>query len=72
MAEAWRSGTAQEVEVGDVVRTENGEVVTVSHIEDSFFGMPEMIAFIEDTSERWYKRPLRADSKLEIKVREGA
>jgi hypothetical protein len=68
MPETWRSGKADEVQVGDVVRTESGEVVTVSHIEPAFFGMPEMMAFIEDTPERWYKRPLRADSALEIKV----
>jgi hypothetical protein len=72
MPETWRSGTAQEVQVGDVVRTENGEVVTVSQIDAAFFGMPEMIAFIEDTPQRWYKRPLRADSKVEIQVQDGA
>ena len=70
MPETWRSGTAQEVQVGDVVRTESGEVVTVSHIEGAFFGMPEMMAFIEDTPQRWYKRPLRSDTKLEIKVQD--
>jgi hypothetical protein len=72
MPETWRSGTAQEVQVGDVVRTENGEVVTVSQIEAAFFGMPAMIAFIEDTPQRWYKRPMPADAKVEIQVQDGA
>ncbi len=29
-------------------------------------GNEEMLAFIEDTPERWYKRPSRKDADLEI------
>jgi hypothetical protein len=68
VSETWRSGKASDVQVGDVVRTETGEVVTVSRIESPFFGRPEMVAFIEDTRERWYKRPVRADAAVEIRV----
>jgi hypothetical protein len=71
MSETWRSGKASEVQVGDVVRTETGEVVTVSRIESSFLERPEMVAFIEDTAERWYKRPVRVDATVEIRVSKG-
>jgi hypothetical protein len=38
----------------------------VSRIEEAFMGNEEMLAFIEDTPERWYKRPSRKDADLEI------
>jgi hypothetical protein len=71
MSETWRSAKAAEVKSGDVVRTERGEVVVVSHIESPFFGRSEMLAFIEDTPERWYKRPMPVDAAVEIRVSEG-
>jgi hypothetical protein len=71
MSETWRSAKAAEVKAGDVVRTERGDVVLVSNIERPFFGRPEMIAFIEDTPERWYKRPIQVDATVEIRVSEG-
>jgi hypothetical protein len=70
MSDAWRSAKASEVQAGDVVRTNAGEIVVVSRIESSFFGRPEMIAFIEDTPERWYKRPVQVDATVEIRVSE--
>ena len=39
---------------GDRIRTQAGEEVYVSRIEAPFLGRPEMIAFIEDTPERWH------------------
>jgi hypothetical protein len=68
MTETWNQAKAGDAVVGDVVRTERGDVVVVSRIEESFFGNAEMIALIEDTSERWYKRPLRLDADVEILV----
>jgi hypothetical protein len=58
---------ASEVKVGDVVRTSSGDVVVVSRIETSFLGRPNMLAFIEDTPERWYKRPTAADAEVEVR-----
>lgn len=62
----WTSATAADVQVGDRIRTKTGEEVFVSRIEDPFLGRDEMIAFIEDTTERWYKRPVPRDAELEL------
>jgi hypothetical protein len=66
MAESWKQAQASDVLVGDVIRTQSGDVVTVSRIEEAFMGNEAMLAFIEDTPERWYKRPSRRDAELEI------
>ena len=67
MTESWNRAQASEVLVGDVIRTQRGAVVKVSRIEPEFLGNEEMIAFTEDTAERWYKRPTRLDADLEIR-----
>ena len=68
MSESWRRAKASEVVVGDRVRTDAGDLVEVSRIESPFMGRGEMLAFIEDTAERWYKRPVPADAELDILV----
>jgi hypothetical protein len=68
MAENWRSATAAEVQAGDVVRMPSGEVLTIARVEPAFFGRPEMVAFIEDTPQRWYKQPSMVDAELEIRI----
>ena len=67
MSESWRTVRADEVSAGDVVRTSTGDVVTVTRVEKFFLRRPNMIAFIEDTPERWYKRPVAVDAKVEIR-----
>jgi hypothetical protein len=66
MAESWKQAKASDVGIGEVIRTQSGDIVMVSRIEESFMGNEAMIAFIEDTPERWYKRPSRRDADLEI------
>jgi hypothetical protein len=68
MSESWKTVKADEVQPGDTVRTQAGDVVLVSRIDPSFMGRPNMLAFIEDTEERWYKRPVTADAEVEVKV----
>jgi hypothetical protein len=68
MPESWKNAKATDVVIGDVVRTQAGEVVKVSQIEANFMGREGMLAFIEDTPERWYKRPVRADADLDILI----
>jgi hypothetical protein len=68
MPETWKTVKAEEVRVGDVVRTQAGDVVTVSQIETAFLGRRGMLAFIEDTPQRWYKRPVPADADVEVQA----
>ena len=67
MSETWKKVKADEVHSGDAVRTQAGDVVTVSRIEQSFMGMPNMLAFIEDTPDRWFKQPMMVDSEVEVR-----
>jgi hypothetical protein len=68
MSESWKKVKADEVRAGDAVRTQAGDVVTVSRVESSFLGMPNMLAFIEDTPERWFKQPMMADAEVEVRA----
>ncbi len=68
MSDSWRTVRADEVSAGDVVRTSSGDVVIVTRVETSFLGRPNMIAFIEDTPERWYKRPVTVDATVEVRT----
>jgi len=67
MSESWKKVKAEDVRAGDAVRTQAGDVVTVSRVESSFLGMPNMLAFIEDTPERWFKQPMMADAEVEVR-----
>jgi hypothetical protein len=66
VSESWQVVPANEVSVGDVVRTSSGDVLVVTRVETSFLGRPNMLAFIEDTHERWYKRPVAVDAEVEV------
>jgi hypothetical protein len=60
--------TVSEVRPGDRVRLNTGEEVLVSRIESPFLGLDTMVAFIEDTPARWYKRPVPADAEVEVQT----
>jgi hypothetical protein len=66
MSENWKTVKATEVKPGDTVRIGSGAVVIASRIDTSFLGMPNMVAFIEDTPERWFKQPMLADGEVEV------
>jgi hypothetical protein len=68
MSESWKKVKADEVQAGDAVRTQAGDVVIVSRIETGFMGMPNMLAFIEDTPDRWFKQPMMADGEVEVRA----
>lgn len=65
MAEQWQKVTATEVRPGERVRLESGEEVIATRIQ-SPYGAEGRLAFIEDTAERWYKRPAAADAAVEV------
>jgi len=31
-------------------------------------GMPNMLAFIEDTADRWFKQPMMAEADVEVRT----
>jgi hypothetical protein len=68
MSDTWKTVKALDVKAGDTVRTQSGEVVIVSRIEAAFLGVPNMVAFVEDTPERWFKQPMMSDSDVEIRA----
>ena len=68
MSDTWKTVKAQDVKAGDTVRTQTGGVVIVSRVEASFMGRPNMVAFIEDTPDRWFKQPMMSDSDVEIRT----
>ena len=61
----WKSAKGGDIQPGDRVRTSDGSEVTVTRIEENFFGT-DMLALIEDTPERWFKRPVTTDADVEI------
>jgi hypothetical protein len=63
MSESTRTVTASAVQPGDRVQLGGVELV-VDRIESPFLGMDTMVAFIEDTPERWHKTPLPADAEV--------
>jgi hypothetical protein len=69
-SENWRTAKGSDVRPGDRVRTPDGTELLVSRIEASFFGRDNMIAFIEDTPQRWFKRPMPVDADVEILLTE--
>jgi hypothetical protein len=66
MAANWKPAKASDVQPGDRVRTADGSEVTATRIERPFLGRDNMVAFIEDTPERWFKRPAPLDADVDI------
>ena len=66
MTSPWQTLPAGQVRPGDRIRLPSGDELIVSRIETAFFGRPNMLAFIEDTSARWYKQPMPTDREVEV------
>ena len=66
MADQWQQMKAADVRPRDRVRLASGEEVTATRIEANFLGRENMLAFIEDTQDRWYKRPAPIDADVEV------
>jgi hypothetical protein len=67
MAEPWITVTAADVRVGDWVRLGTGSELLVSRIEAGLLGRDNLVAFIEDTPERWFKQPVPVTAELEVR-----
>ena len=63
---------ATEVRLGDRVRTRSGAELTVTRIDEEFMGRANMLAFVEDSEEQWFKMPALRDGDVELVRREDA
>lgn len=68
----WEKATAAQVRVGDRVRPSPEVELTVTRIDEGFFGNPQMLALVEDSPARWLKVPAMADAEIEVLRRAGA
>jgi hypothetical protein len=68
MPEQWTTMPAGEVAVGATIRLADGRELEVTRIEEAFFGMPELRAFIEDTPRQWFKAPVGASAEVEVRT----
>ena len=64
MDDAWTQLPVAEVRPGDRIRA-NGQEVLVARIEPDFFGVDGLVAFIEDSPDRWFKMPLPTNLVVE-------
>jgi hypothetical protein len=63
---------ASDVQLGDRLRSKNGNEFTVTRIDDGFMGRPGMIAFVEDSAEQWFKMPSLLDGEIPLIARGAA
>ncbi len=66
MAQTWTTTPASDVQPGNRVRLGSGREMVVSRIEARFFGRDNIVAFIEDTDERWFKQPVPLTAEVEV------
>ena len=62
---------ATEVRLGDRLRARSGAELTVTRIDEGFMGRANMLAFVEDSEEQWFKLPALRDGDVEL-IRRGA
>ncbi len=62
---------ATEIRVGDRIRARSGVELTVTRIDESFMGRTDMLAFVEDSEEKWFKMPAPVDGDVERVARAG-
>ena len=58
---------ATEVRLGDRVRARSGAELTVTRIDEEFIGRANMLAFVEDSEEQWFKMPALRDGDVELR-----
>jgi hypothetical protein len=57
---------ATEVQLGDRIRARSGVELTVTRIDEEFMGRANMLAFVEDSEEQWFKMPALRDGEVEL------
>jgi hypothetical protein len=64
--------SATEVRLGDRLRARSGAELTVTRIDTEFMGRADMLAFVEDSEEQWFKMPALRDGDVELIGRDDA
>jgi hypothetical protein len=57
---------ATEVQLGDRLRARSGAELTVTRIDEEFLGRADMLAFVEDSEQQWFKMPALRDGDVEL------
>jgi hypothetical protein len=57
---------ATEVRVGDRLRARSGQELTVTRIDEGFMGRADMLAFVEDSEQQWFKMPALRNGDVEL------
>jgi hypothetical protein len=57
---------ASDVQVGDRLRARSGVELTVTRIDAGFMGRANMLAFVEDSEDQWFKMPVLRDGDVEL------
>jgi hypothetical protein len=66
MPETWTTIPATEVMPGDRVRLASGVEVIATRVDREFLGRSDLIAFVEDTPDRWLKQPVPVGAEVEV------
>jgi len=66
MTTASETVKATEIRVGDRVRAQSGTELTVTRIDQEFTVNPDMLAFVEDSDEQWFKMRALTDGDVEL------
>ena len=72
MTVALATVKATAVQLGDRLRARSGAELTVTRIDEEFMGRANMLAFVEDSEEQWFKMPALRDGDVELVGRDGA
>ena len=66
MAETWKSVPPPMSKPATRSGCSPGSRSIVSPVEPAFMGIPGMIAFIEDTPDRWFKQPMPGTTSVDV------
>lgn len=53
------------VRVGDTLRAKDGTELTVTRIDPEFI-FPGMMAYVEDSEQKWFKMPAKLDAEVTL------
>jgi hypothetical protein len=61
--------SSRDVRIGDRLRSRDGTELTVTRIDEGFLGRAEMLAFVEDSAQQWFKMPAPIEGEVELVAR---